>query len=815
MSIRNPAAPTLASRPHRHFVPANGAGLHTALLCVVYLAMALLFTAAQWTLTGSGVFLTCTASALLCGVAATWSRTGPWTMAGFGLLASFSLAVLLVGSTIPEAHVEGMVIQGRTLMQARAYFLLDQWGDWFQAILAGRPVSLNTVFLLNMAWLLWWIAYFGVWTSLRYGQAWSATLTACVVASVNTYYSPESLTAIYVVFLFAALLLLTNAHLTRLQEQWARERVRFSQDMVFDLMRNGLVFSILVVGVAWAVPGLGVLPRLSLLLEPASQVWETVTNQVGDWNQGVRRQLRPGDSGFDASLSLGGPRNANPQPVMRVETLDGRYWRANIYDSYVDGTWLSTGTDRTRLPALRTFPAPDWRLRHSRIQTVTPLRDLGHVVLGAADIRQLSLPVVANYEVWPGTDFPLPEGGLTEAGPEEAPDRWELQHVRSTARLEPGMEYQLVSALPDVTQWDLAQADARVPSRLDDRYLQLPENLDARIVEMARLVTTGTDNRYARAKAIEAALRGYAYDESIPSPPPDADPVGWFLFDIQRGYCDYYATAMVLMLRSLGIHARLAAGYAEGIWEPETESFLVTGEDAHTWVEVYFPGLGWIEFEPTAGESELVRAPGGAPEPAVLQSRPASEPTRDGPPEDPPGQLPEGGLLDDEAFDPGPAGPVLTTPYDQARLLLPVAAGAAALVLLVVLALRRRRADDASDPLVDHRLNGIYRSLLRWARSLELPVLPTATPMERTGILARHVPAAAAGIRQIGQAYTRLRFAPLRPGQFSTPDETAAERSWREIRAPLRAAWLRHQANRAASSLTGRATRPGRAADGN
>ena len=110
MSVRSLTAPGPAPQPRRPFVPANGAGLHTALLCVVYLTMALLFTAAQWTLTGSGVFLTATASALLCGVAATWSRTGPLTMAGFGLLASFSLTVLLVGNTIPEANVEGKIV---------------------------------------------------------------------------------------------------------------------------------------------------------------------------------------------------------------------------------------------------------------------------------------------------------------------------------------------------------------------------------------------------------------------------------------------------------------------------------------------------------------------------------------------------------------------------------------------------------------------------------------------------------------------------------------------------------------------------------
>ena len=409
MSVRSLTPQAPASRPHRHFVPANGAGLHTALLCIVYLTMALLFTAAQWTLTGSGVFLTTTASALLCGVAATWSRTGPWTMAGFGLLASFSFAVLLVGSTIPETNVEGMVIQGHTLIQARAYFLLDRWGDWFQAILARRPVSLNTVFLLNMAWLLWWIAYFGVWTSLRYGQSWSATLTACVVASVNTYYSPEPLTAIYIFFLFTALLLLTNAHLTRLQEQWARERVRFSQDMVFDLMRNGLLFSVLVVGVAWAVPGLGALPRVSLLLEPASQVWESVTNQVSDWNQGVRRQMRSGT----IRLSMPHCHWADRATASRASDHAGaRRWTVVIGEptfttvmKTVPGSVHRQGTD-VGLPALRAVPGA-WigNMRHQQ----HPDGDRRWATWvtwswGPPDIRQLSLPVVANYELWPASE---------------------------------------------------------------------------------------------------------------------------------------------------------------------------------------------------------------------------------------------------------------------------------------------------------------------------------------------------------------------------------------------------------------------------
>ena len=86
------------------------------------------------------------------------------------------------------------------------------------------------------------------------------------------------------------------------------------------------------------------------------------------------------------------------------------------------------------------------------------------------------------------------------------------------------------------------------------------------------------------------------------------------MFDLKQGYCDYYATAMAMMLRSVGVPARAVSGYAEGIYDPEAGLYFVTERDAHTWVEVFFPEYGWIEFEPTAGESPLDRPPHSAPE---------------------------------------------------------------------------------------------------------------------------------------------------------------------------------------------------------
>jgi hypothetical protein len=90
------------------------------------------------------------------------------------------------------------------------------------------------------------------------------------------------------------------------------------------------------------------------------------------------------------------------------------------------------------------------------------------------------------------------------------------------------------------------------------------------------------------------------------TPPDDVDPVTWFLLDYKTGYCNYYASAEVLMLRSLGIPARMSVGYAEGKYNIAEGYYEVHGEDSHAWPEVYFSGWGWVPFEPTVSQPEIV-----------------------------------------------------------------------------------------------------------------------------------------------------------------------------------------------------------------
>ena len=144
------------------------------------------------------------------------------------------------------------------------------------------------------------------------------------------------------------------------------------------------------------------------------------------------------------------------------------------------------------------------------------------------------------------------------------------------------------------------RADANpIPTELRLLYLRVPDKLDPRIAELARQVTSSATNDYDRADAIQKYLRdNYGYSLNPPSIQPD-DPVGSFLFRSKEGYCEYFAAAMVLMLRTINVPARIVNGFQTGSYNRLGGDFIVRARDAHSWVEVYFPGYGWFPFDPT------------------------------------------------------------------------------------------------------------------------------------------------------------------------------------------------------------------------
>ncbi|HEY2646353.1 MAG TPA: DUF3488 and transglutaminase-like domain-containing protein, partial [Candidatus Acidoferrales bacterium] len=160
------------------------------------------------------------------------------------------------------------------------------------------------------------------------------------------------------------------------------------------------------------------------------------------------------------------------------------------------------------------------------------------------------------------------------------------------------MEYEANSLLPTPPPAAVRLAGNDYPQAIRETYLQLP-TLDMRIPELARTITSDNNNPFDKARAIEGYLRshfGYTLDLSGP---PQNDPLAYFLFQKRAGHCEYFAAAMTVMLRTQGIPARYINGFQTGEYNDIAGDLVVRESDAHSWVEAYFPGFGWLTFDPT------------------------------------------------------------------------------------------------------------------------------------------------------------------------------------------------------------------------
>ena len=160
------------------------------------------------------------------------------------------------------------------------------------------------------------------------------------------------------------------------------------------------------------------------------------------------------------------------------------------------------------------------------------------------------------------------------------------------------VRYYGYSRLPTLNAAKLRAAVSNYPEDIRASYLQLPA-LDARIPELSKSVTARVQTPYDKAVAVETYLRSrYAYTLNLTGK-PGGDPLAHFLFETHAGHCEYFASAMTIMLRTLGIASREVNGFLPGEYNDLAGDYIVRASDAHSWVEVYFPGTGWVTFDPT------------------------------------------------------------------------------------------------------------------------------------------------------------------------------------------------------------------------
>jgi transglutaminase-like putative cysteine protease len=469
----------------------------------------------------------------------------------------------------------------------------------FLDFFAQRPVE-DPIFFISLITITLWIvsasASFRLVRSQNY--LWTVIPSAVGILIIQSY---DSFVAgrIWIVAFYALIALFLLGRLNHLEnkESWQKKRVFLSSDNSVDLTSTMTIAAGLIVLFSWTVPA-----SLSGV-DTAIQNWNRITRPWRNFTDRMEIAFSSLESpsggirgeffGSEIMLGRGFPLSdaimftVEAPPISTSDKPPRFYWRGRTYDYFSEGQWYTTGTN------LEDYSPADTVQISFPSKTPSPKR----FVFNTGD-TSFSLVYTPSQTIWlsrQGSTRTIPSGNLDE-----------IISWYAFPALQAGEIYQVDSVLSNPDIRELQEAGTNYPLWLTEQYLQIPDDFSPRIKQLAQEITAEYDNPFDKTNAITRYLReNIEYIDVIPLPPLNADPLEYMLFESKKAYCVYYSTAEVLMLRSLGIPARLAVGFAQG--EREGSEYIVRRNDAHAWPEVYFPGVGWVEFEPTGNQPALSR----------------------------------------------------------------------------------------------------------------------------------------------------------------------------------------------------------------
>jgi transglutaminase-like putative cysteine protease len=605
--------------------PHAGWGLYVLLLLAA-INLPLAITESQW-LPGAERLLYVVIWSLLAGVLLGRSKL-PGELAWIiGVGVGFTISVHLVTGILPPVGVmlgdvwQGLgwlwsglvhrdwviplpVFDGVVHMVAQTEVAIANLVEWYLDVQTGMGSEDITVLWLLTSFAVWVVCWYAAFELMRTQRALVALLPlgAAIVSNAAVTYIGAGY-----VHMFTALMLIilvyTNA--SRMERLWDRLGLDFSTELRRDTLIAGsaIATAVLILGLMapyttynravfffWDSYG----PRMQAFYDRLDRAFAG-RDPVPDAPPGAQAQIERGLMPHDVGLGSDPSDNLimtvvisdpPPPPFEALEEMaaaegidprrfvERRYWRQRTYDIYTGSGWDTSERNVTEMTAEEPWEIPAFP--HTVVtQTFTLNEPRSNIVFG------INAPIIVDQ------DYSVIHRGQDDL----------------IGIILDETEYTVVSYAPQPETDDLMSAEDEYPEEIAARYLDLPE-VPERVQDLAlEIVTTaGAETRYEMARAIESYIRRYEYDLDLEPPPLDTDITEYFLFDVQRGYCDYSASAMVVMLRSLGVAARYASGFGMGRYDYAQEAWVVTGLNAHAWAEVYFPGLGWIEFEPTPTE---------------------------------------------------------------------------------------------------------------------------------------------------------------------------------------------------------------------
>jgi transglutaminase-like putative cysteine protease len=463
-----------------------------------------------------------------------------------------------------------------------------------------RPLTLGVVGILLIAALFGYLGLFDFLLGIvlyltgaklfqreRAADYIQTTVLSFLLMSIATLFN-ESFTFgfLFILYVLVGLLCLTFYHL-RIQAEQYPEMAQATQNLSQGFL--GLLL------------GLGGIALVSSLL------FFFLFPRIGFGILGRQSQVGVTKIGFSEEMNLGsfGLLKSDPTVIMRVEFPDGPppnpsrlYWRGISYDTYNGKSWLRTLTQSVNLqtsPGETIIRIPELLLGSQKPQDLTLEQLIYREPLDTQAVFSLFPPLSVDFFPTQSNAAPRQPLGLRVS------KTGDLSYPFSQTSKQ---QYRVISSQPRWTAEELTTVSHEaILAALDPEqqvaYLQLPENLDPRIPTLAQDIIQGRSSDLEKIVAIRKyLLDNYSYTIDLPDP-GQTPPLDAFLFQFRRGHCEYFSTAMAVLLRSIGIPSRSVSGFIGGRWNDQEGYLIVRQADAHSWIEVPFGAYGWILFDPT------------------------------------------------------------------------------------------------------------------------------------------------------------------------------------------------------------------------
>lgn len=546
-----------------------------------------------------------------------------WIASGLVGLAGFIIALVRVGSL--ESKVFDLAMRLLQLLQGFYY-----WAFWDGADLDIGPVQirlqeiatgLSTIGIRIWGWLksltsgnsfydpvaiatLWGLAVIGVviwsvWWIIKQNKPLTGFLPALILITLTV--SIVGKTPLNLVFMLGVLLtsMILIQHDVR-EGSWLMNRLSFSS----SIRRNVLIASV-VLTVGLMIFSL-ITPSISV--QSIADYFRTLSGEVDENESSLAQSLgfSPRAAGGEIDpLSLareGGLPNKHllqssadlsdeivmivkiesPQPDLIKAPI---YLQSLAYDKYIGSGWESRQAEFVE------YSAGDGILLERPSRAIPIRQQIQLIQEGPTYLYSIGAPNSVDQ------DFKV---------------AWRVRDNENKifdifGATVDGDVYRVDSFLNQFTADELRTASQIYPAWIQERYMSLPFNLPEEVLSLSLELTATEPTPYDRAVAIESYLRKIPYSLDVGVGPAGVDVVDYFLFNLKRGYCDHYATAMVVLARAAGIPARYVIGYIGENYNQDEKAYIVTADQAHAWAEVYFSGFGWVPFEPTAGRQAMKR----------------------------------------------------------------------------------------------------------------------------------------------------------------------------------------------------------------